>query len=91
VHHGWETIVGFQTRNVPHRAHEYIQKAALEHVDEVLIHPKLGQKKPGDHTDVAIIAGYEALVALMPWEIVIRPLRVCIGEGTCEKHQRFII
>ncbi len=62
AHHGWETVVGFQTRNAPHRAHEYIQKAALEQVDGVLIHPKLGQKKPGDYTDAAILAGYEALL-----------------------------
>jgi sulfate adenylyltransferase len=59
---GWDTIVGFQTRNAPHRAHEYLQKSALEHVDGLLIQPKIGEKKPGDYTNDAIIQGYETLI-----------------------------
>jgi sulfate adenylyltransferase len=59
---GWETVVGFQTRNAPHRAHEYIQKAALEHVDGILIQPKLGDKKEGDYRDDVIIGGYDKLI-----------------------------
>lgn len=59
---GWDTVVGFQTRNVPHRAHEYLQKSALEHIDGLLIHPKIGEKKVGDYTNDAIIRGYEALI-----------------------------
>lgn len=59
---GWETIVGFQTRNVPHRAHEYLQKSALEHVDGLLIHPKIGEKKHGDYTNNAILEGYKSLI-----------------------------
>jgi sulfate adenylyltransferase len=58
----WETVVGFQTRNVPHRAHEYLQKSALEHVDGLLIQPKIGEKKPGDYTNDAILQGYNALI-----------------------------
>jgi sulfate adenylyltransferase len=59
---GWDTVVGFQTRNVPHRAHEYLQKSALEHVDGLLIQPKIGRKKPGDYENEAILRGYETLL-----------------------------
>jgi len=58
----WNTIVGFQTRNVPHRAHEYLQKVALETVDGLLIQPLVGKKKNGDYQPAAVIAGYEALI-----------------------------
>jgi len=60
---GWDTIVGFQTRNVPHRAHEYLQKSALEHVDGLLIQPKIGEKKTGDYENEAILSAYETLVS----------------------------
>ena len=58
----WNTIVAFQTRNPPHRSHEYLQKAALEHVDGLFINPVIGEKKKGDFQDEAIFGAYEKLV-----------------------------
>jgi sulfate adenylyltransferase len=59
---GWETVVAFQTRNVPHVGHEYVQKAALTVTDGLFINPVIGKKKKGDFSDEAIIASYRALI-----------------------------
>lgn len=60
--HGWRTIVGFQTRNVPHLGHEYVQKAALTFVDGLFVNPLVGWKKPGDFKDEVIVKAYETLI-----------------------------
>lgn len=58
----WRTVAGFQTRNVPHRAHEYLQRVALEVVDGLFIQPLVGRKKVGDYTPEAVLAGYRCLI-----------------------------
>lgn len=59
---GWKTIVGFQTRNAPHRAHEHLQRTALETHDGLFIHPLIGWKKPDDFTPDAVVRGYQTLI-----------------------------
>ncbi len=59
---GWRTVTGFQTRNAPHRAHEYLQRVGLELTDGLFINPVIGKKKAGDFTDEAILATYNYMV-----------------------------
>ncbi len=59
---GWEKVVGFQTRNVPHIGHEYVQKAALTVADGLFINPVIGKKKKGDFKDEVILQAYRALI-----------------------------
>ena len=59
---GWKSVVGFQTRNVPHVAHEMLQKAALNLYDGLLVNPLIGKKKQGDFKDELILSTYLALI-----------------------------
>jgi len=59
---GWQTICAFQTRNVPHRGHEELQKTVLGLVDGLLIQPVIGKKKAGDYRDELILGTYQVLI-----------------------------
>jgi len=61
---GWKSVAGYQTRNVPHTAHEYLQRCTLERddIDGLLVHPVLGRLKKGDYRPEVILEAYQALV-----------------------------
>ena len=64
VERGWEKVVGFHTRNVIHRSHEFLQLEAMasSHCDGLFVHPVVGKKKRGDFNAQYIIRSYELMM-----------------------------
>ena len=71
------TVIGFHTRNVVHRGHEFIQMEALKKIkaDALLISPVIGPKKKGDFVAQTILESYERIISKGYYE----PFKVLLG------------
>ncbi|MCL5108557.1 MAG: sulfate adenylyltransferase [Chloroflexi bacterium] len=60
---GWKKVVAHQTRNVPHAGHEWLMKGAwfAANADAILVNPVIGEKRPGDYIDEAILLSHDIL------------------------------
>ena len=74
----WKSIVGFQTRNIPHKAHEYLHRIALEVSDGLFIQPLIGARKKGDFTPDAVMTSYKYLLEnhYPPNRVLLSPIRI---------------
>ncbi|HZA22769.1 MAG TPA: sulfate adenylyltransferase, partial [Dehalococcoidia bacterium] len=60
---GWSRVVAHQSRNVPHSGHEWLMKGAwlAAEADGILVSAVIGEKKPGDYIDEAIVLAHQRL------------------------------
>lgn len=77
---GWRTIAAFQTRNPPHRAHEFMQRRAMETVDGLFINPVTGDLKNDDFSGTEIMKAYSYFISKYypRWKVFLSPLMIAM-------------